>query len=245
MKKIIPIALCIAFAAACFTGCVVMNISDSSTVTGRGNPEKYEFQVGQYNGIKVDGFYNIHYHAAPSDIVTLEIQPNLLEYFVVEVRDGDLVVRSTRRINFGSRRGPVLTVSTPVLNRLTIDGASTFTAHDKITSDSLTLVLRGAGSGTAELDVENLSANISGAGKIELSGRAATADLNLAGAGDLNALSLQTQDATINLSGAGSIRVNSSDSLSINANGAGSVLYRGSPRISQNTSGVVSIRQVN
>jgi len=244
MKKIILFALC-AMIMLSVSGCVVAGFSNVNAVSGRGNLEKYEFRVGDYTGIRIEGFCNINYHAAPSNTVTLEVQPNLREYFVVEVVGGDLVVRTTRRVNVSSGRTPVLTVSTPTLNRLSIEGAGTFTAHDKITADSFDLSLLGAVSGKAELDVRNFYIDMSGAGRFELSGVADTADIRTAGAGELNALSLQTRTATINFSGVGSAKISCSENLSIDANGTGSVEYRGSPHINLRQSGFVSIKQVN
>jgi len=241
MKKI----LVIAFFAMCFSGCVILNISDIKSVAARGNQATYEFKVGEYSKIRVEGLYEIHYYAAPSDTVTLAVQSNVREYYRVEVKDDELIVRTTRTINFGSNKAPVLTVSTPVLDRLIVEGASSITTYNKITANSLTLVFTGAGSGRIELDVDSVSLEMSGAGKYQLSGRADYANFNMSGAGELNALSLPTREAVVNLSGAGTARVSCSENLRINANGAGTVEYRGSPTLNINRSGVVSIRQIN
>jgi len=61
----------------------------------------------------------------------------------------------------------------------------------------------------------------------------------------LNAFSLQTREASVNLSGAGSIKINCSEKLNIEASGVGEVEYSGSPSLSLNLSGAVSIRKVN
>jgi len=237
----------IALPAVCFCGCVIVNITSSNTVTGKGDPEKYEIKTGVFSGIIIEGYCNINYYPAPSDIITLEVQPNLREYYTVEVINGDLVVRNTKKINISSNKTfrPVLTVSTPVLNRLIVTGAGTFTAHDKITTDTLSFMIRGAGSGKAELDAEYFSAIVSGAGNLELSGKADIAELSISGTGTLNAFELETRDATVNLSGSGTVRMGVSENLHISASGAGSVEYKGTPGLSLNTSGAVRIRQVD
>jgi len=249
MKKNLKSAICIfliaAFIVFCFSGCIVVSLSEPGGINARGNQETYEIKVGSFNAIRTEGSFDIHYYAAPSDTVTLLVQPNVREYIIIEVVNNELVIRTTRRISFGSGRTPVLTVSTPVLNRVSIQGAGDFTAHDKITADSLEFIITGAGNGKAELDVNRLSIEISGAGDLNLSGRANSANFAVSGAGDVKALELQTIDSTIRLSGAGDISISCSENLNINASGAGSIRYRGSPRINQNTSGPISIRQVN
>ena len=245
MKRTILFTVCAALIAVCFSGCVVVNFSDFNAVAGKGNPERYEFRVGEFSGIRVGGFYEVRYYAASSDTVILEVQPNLREYFTVEVINDDLVVRTTKRISTNSGKIPVLTVSTPVLNRLSIEGAGIFTAYDKIKADSFTLDLSGVGSGKAELDVKSLFVDLSGAGSFELSGRVDNADLNMSGAGELKALSLQTQTANVNLSGAGTVAIYCARNLRIDTSGVGTVKYKGSPDIDINRNGMASIRKLD
>jgi len=228
-----------------FPGCVVVNYSNTGTITAKGEPQTYEYKVGPYSEIKAEGYLEIQYYAAESDVVTLTVPPNIREYCSVSVVNGELIVRTTRRINYTNLSRPILTVSTPVLNRLTVQGACNFIAHDKITSNSLTLKILGAASAKAELEAGSLLADISGASQLNLSGKSDTAHLILAGAGDLNALGLQTREATVSLSGAGTIRISCSEKLNVDARGVGTVDYRGSPGINLSRSGLVSIRQVD
>jgi len=246
MRRNISIVLC-AVLVLCFSGCVAATFTtDERAVSGKGVPEKYEIYTGEYSGIRVEGLCEIQYFAAPSNTVTLEIQPNLRDYYVVEVQNGELIVRSTRRINYsGKSLAPVLTVSTPALNSLAIAGMCIFKTNDKIKGDAFNLDIRGAGDGKAEFDVNSLKASMAGAGDFEFSGKADIAEIDLSGAGKLNAFSLQTREASVVLSGAGTIRISSSEKLSIKASGAGTVEYKGSPSLSVNTGGLVSIKKAD
>jgi len=249
MKKTLQSTLCLAmivtFIVFCFSGCIIVGLTDSRSVTARGNHETYVLNVSPFNAIKVEGHFLIRHYASHSDTVTLAVQSNVREHIIIEVINGELIARTTRRLSFGSNRAPVLTVSTPVLNRVTILGAGDFIMNDKIIADSLDIIIAGASDGKITLDVNRLSVDISGAGDVELSGNANTANFNLLGAGDIKALELQTVDTTIRLSGAGTVSISCSENLQIIASGAGNVRYRGSPRINQSTTGPVSIRQVN
>jgi len=241
----IAIVLCFSVIVLFFSGCVAVDFADVNAVLGKGAPEKYEIKVGEYNKIKVESVCEIQYYAVPSDTVTLEIQPNIREYFVVEVENGELIVRTTKKISYSSGKTPVLTVSTPVLNSLAIAGICTFKANGKIKADTFNLEFSGTGSGNAELDVNSLKASMSGVGSFVLYGRADNAEINMSGAGEFNASSLQVREASVNLSGAGTIRVYCSEKLHINADGVGTLEYRGSPILSLNKSGAVSIRKAD
>jgi hypothetical protein len=245
MKKKISLTICIAIIAINVSGCVLINIGNLGSITARGNHEIYEINVGSYKAIKITGACDIRYYSAPSDTVTLAIQSNVREYYIIEVINYELIVRTTRNISFGSDNIPVLTISTPSLNKMNLSGAGTLTTYDKMNTHSFDMKMNGAYNGNAEFDVERLSVEIAGAAKIDLSGRADTANFRLLGASEVNAFSLQTQNAAVDLAGAGTIRISCSDELTINASGASTIEYRGSPRINQNISGAVRVRQVN
>jgi len=249
MRKIILFALCAALAAAFLCGCVSINLSPafnnmaSGGVVGKGDFASYSYSVGEITEIRTELFCNIEYYSAASDTVTLEIQPNLHEYISVDESDGILTVTTTRNISW-SGNAPVLTVGTPSLKALSLSGAGQFTAHDTITGDSFTLRMDGAGSGTAKLDVNSLTANMSGASNFELSGRADNASVTMSGAGAVNALQLDTRDASVSLAGVGTVRIGCSGILKINADGMGTVEYKGSPSIDINKGGFVNVKKV-
>jgi len=246
MRKIIALTICTVIIAVMLSGCVSVVFSPilGSGLSGSGSPESYTWDVGSFTDVRVDIHCDIKYYSAPSDTVTLEIQPNLREYIEVEVSGGVLTVRATRSIST-SGRAPVLTISTPVLNSLSISGAGVFTAFDTITTESFSLNIFGAGSGKADFDVSELKVNMSGAGAFELSGRADNAEYSMSGAGTIEAFSLQSRDASVNLSGVGSVRLSCSDNLRINAGGMGTVEYRGSPNVDLSRGGMVTVRNVS
>jgi len=241
MKKIIAAALAAMLIALSFSGCVVVNYHPvRNAIAGKGTPESYEFKVGDINELRVELLCNVRYYSSPSDTVTLEIQPNLIDYITVDERAGVLTLRATRNIVWNNY-APVLTVYAPDLNRLSIAGAGNFRAYDTIETDSFELRLDGAGSGTAEFDVNKLRVDMAGAGDFILSGRADSVELNMAGAGRLDALSLEARMADIVLAGVGAVRVNCSERLRIEAGGLGSVEYKGSPEMEIDRGGLVSI----
>ena len=238
---IVAMAVLISGAAA---GCVSVNFAGLGTVTGKGNQETYEYEAGEITEIKMMLYCDIGYYSAPSDTVTLKIQPNLKEYVEVAESNGILTVRSTKNLTW-TGNAPVLTVSSPALRSVTLEGAGEFTAHDAITTETFSFDLGGAGTGTAELDVKDLKINMSGAGTMELTGTADTASLKLSGAGSINALELQTRTTDIVMAGVGSVKISCSDTLRIDAAGLGTVDYRGNPSVDLSKGGMVTVNKIS
>jgi len=248
VSRYAAIMLCAALAIIMSSGCVAINFAslergEAGVVVGSGDMESYAYNVGRFNEVRVEMLCDIEYYCAESDTVTISMQPNLKEYIVVEESGGTLTVRSTRNISI-SGKTPVLTISTPELNRLKLAGAGNFTTRDTITAESFTLSIDGAGSGRAELDVNNLKVNIGGTGDYTLSGRADDATFEMDGAGMVDALSLQTRFSGISISGIGTVKLSCSDRLRINADGLGTVEYIGSPSMELDSDGLVNVRKV-
>jgi len=265
MKKSVMILLVVALAAVMLTGCVTVNFSPDGSpfgligyntefgypvgpgnVTGRGSLETFTFDVGEITAVKVEMWCNIEYHSAPSDTVTFKVQPNLMDYIVVEEVGGVLTVRATRNFNLsGQANTPVLIVSSPSLNSVIHAGAGRFTTIDPISGDRFSLDVAGAADGNVILDVRELSVGLAGAGSFDISGTADNANIDMAGAGRLDAFGLNTQTASINMAGAGIVRISCSESLKVVAGGVGTVEYKGSPTLDITRGGLVSIKQVD
>ncbi|MCL2006961.1 MAG: DUF2807 domain-containing protein [Treponema sp.] len=244
MKRFIRLTLGAIFVIISLGGCVITNFSDSTTVAGTGVVQTFEYPVSAYSRVRAEGLVDIHYRSAPSNIVRLDVQPNLHEYFEVRVIDGELIVGIRRGINIRPTTRPVLTISTPNLEAVIMRGSNNFTAHDRIRGNTFTISQTGSGGATADLDVQSLEASLSGSGDFSFSGRSDRVSLTITGSGSIDALSVETREATVRLSGSGRLGVNSSETLSINASGSGTVSYRGSPRLSLSNTGSVRINNV-
>ena len=243
MKRI-SLALIIALLIPmCLSGCVSMNFSGINAVGGKGEPEIFSYEVGDFTKIDISIYCNVEYYSGDSKMVTLEIQPNLVQYIQVENIGGILILRTNRDISW-SARAPVLTVRIPELERVAYAGAGMFTAHDRIETEKFSLTISGAGSGKADVLVDELYASLSGAGNFELSGEARSAEMELSGAGSIDAISLKTENARVTISGVGSISVSCSELLRVNASGLGTVEYAGSPRIEMTGGGLTSVKKV-
>ena len=256
MKRKLMLILCVILIGISVSGCVVVEISGpfgarsgGPGVRGTGAAETFTFDVGQVTEIRAQMHVNIHHYTSASDVVTLEIQPNLMEFITVEESDGILTIESTRNIHVGggagfANTGPVLTVNSPNLTAVSLTGAGTFTAHDTITTETFSLTFAGAGRGVGDFDVDSLHINMSGAGDMNLSGRADRADISFSGAGTISALHLQTRQADITMAGAGTVRISASELLRVVAGGVGTIEYRGSPQIDLTRGGLVTLRNV-
>ena len=94
--------------------------------------------------------------------------------------------------------------------------------------------------------MQSLECEFSGASSVKLRGKANKLDLDLSGAGSVNAYDLVANIVKSETSGAGSIRVNAKKEIYAEVSGVGSIRYKGNPTVVKTSkSGFGSIRKVN
>ena len=104
--------------------------------------------------------------------------------------------------------------------------------------------------GAANCEVTNLQAErvgmkIAGAAKVEAQGFADLFEVNLSGAGDIDAKYLGCLVANVELKGAGSVSVSVEELLNVDIAGVSSVRYYGSPKVRRNIAGLASVEQAS
>jgi hypothetical protein len=161
-----------------------------------------------------------------------------------DVHDGKLDIEVSDRHHgwqwFGrsSNRSPRITINLRQLERLETAGAVSVGA-DKLQGDALRFDLAGASSlRIGELQATKLRLDGSGATKIEIAGKVARQDVDLSGAGSYAAAQLVSDDASVEVSGAGKAVVNARNTLAVEISGAGKVEYVGDPKLKQTISGI-------
>lgn len=192
-------------------------------VVGSGKIASESRPVSGFTKVDLSGFGDLTIDVNGSEALTIEGDDNILPLIITEV-SGD-----TLHIGF-KERTPVqrvsrlrYAVSAKQLDGLTVSGAGNVTASN--------------------IDTPSLEVVTSGAGRINMSGKATEEVITLTGAGNFEGENLLSEKASVNTSGVGRAIVNAAQTLDVNISGAGSVEYIGSPQVTQQISGVGSVKQ--
>lgn len=92
--------------------------------------------------------------------------------------------------------------------------------------------------------LRELSVEMSGAGRLEVSGMGERLVVNSSGAGRYDGGDFRVREAEVRLSGASRTVVFAEDLLKVSASGAARVEYKGNARVEKAISGVSSIRSL-
>jgi len=176
-------------------------------------------EVSEFSKVVVSGAFDVKWSPG-KPALAISADQNLLPHVRTEVSRGALEIDS--RESLQPTRGITVTISSESLADVEVSGAITFTASN-LSGPDLKLGSTGASTIHVEGSVKNLAAD-------------------LTGACSLRAKSLQTQSATLSLTGASNADVTVADALKASITGACSVTYSGNPKsVEKSVTGAGSI----
>ena len=123
-----------------------------------------------------------------------------------------------------------LNITMPTLKKIEAEGYGTI-KFDEFTPDNMEIELRGPVTLQGVLRTQNLTINLTGKSEAELSGQVDNLDADIQFASKLRAYNLEASDATVEVNGASSAKVNVSNSLEMEEGLASDIDYRGDPHI--------------
>jgi hypothetical protein len=181
---------------------------------------------------EVQGFHEV----SLSGVGALTIEHGDQESLIIEGEDNILAIIETKvvgnRLTIGFNRPATVIPTKPLRYRLTVINLNG-------------IDLSGAGSIVAYgIKTDRLEVTISGAGSLTIAGEADHQDVLLSGLGGYNAEGLITYTALVEVSGAGTAKVQVAEHLEVNVSGAGSVQYIGNPTVESNVSGLGSVKKI-
>ena len=194
--------------------------------------------VGTFNAIKVNSYVNVAFTQGKSNKkATIEGKSNeIVADVTIEVKNGTLTIDTKNKkwkSNGKNNPRPTVTVASPEINAITINGSGDFTTSD-LTSTNLEININGSGSFTANrINTSTATAKVNGSGEIsikslkstntETDGCDCTAIVaNLNGSGNLYIQGIAATNVTASLSGSGDMRIlGKSDSADIKLSRSG------------------------
>ena len=209
-----PIALVSAAALVLLTGCGSHSASTRQESTATGGTEgsgvlaTQNRNVADFTRLDLAGTSKVVVRVGPPKSVVIRGDDNLLRLITTKVADGTLVVSQAG--DFNSHRGIQVDVTIPSLAGVTLSG----------TGD---LAVTGVRAGRFKVD-------LSGAGRLEVSGTAKRVDASLTGVGNARLGRLLSIDTHVVISGTGSATVVATKSLDASVSGTGRVTYHGNPQ---------------
>ena len=234
MKKFITLA---ALALTIFSACNLVH----HRIRGNGNIKTEDRNVTGFNNVDVSGSFKVYIKQDSAYSVKVEADENLARYILMENENGTLVIGTEGNANLSGTKPIKIYVSSPAFRDLDVSGACEIFATDTVRGEVINVRLSGASGAEMLLDAPKVRAKISGASSINLKGRTKEFSIEASGASKVRCAELLSENADVDISGAGSAHVFASVKLNVHASGASNVKYRGNPSVTSDVSGAGSV----
>lgn len=208
-------------------------------------------EVSNFNRIELRYTGELHIEQGDAETLTVEADETLLPklrtaveaHTLVLHREGDWLEKLVGGLQALTRQRPIYRITVKELHSLKVTGQGRVEIPI-LTTDRLEL----ATSGISTITIPNLSAQSlmmtsSGRSECRIRGTVVEQTVFISGSGDYEASELQSEKASVRISGHGTVKLAVSQALTVAISGYGGVTYRGNPQVSQSISGSGQVRQ--
>jgi len=224
MKKIITLIVLIAF-----TGSIHAQLF-GKRIKGNGNMITKTRTVSAYDAISVAGSFDVKLEAGNEGNLTINIDENLLEYLVTEVKGDKLKISWKKGVSISTRKKILITVPFEDIESVSLAGSGDVYSDDVIKATTFDVALAGSGDVRLKVAATTISSSIVGSGDVDLSGNTISVRCSISGSGDIDAYELTSDKADVSISGSGGIKVSVKDNLKARISGTGDIYYKGNPK---------------
>ncbi len=238
MKSFFVLAI---FASLFFSSCDEIT---GERIRGNGNVISQARTHSNFSGVEVSSAIHLYVKQDSVYSVKVETDENLQAHVIITEENGVLYIREEDGTNLNATGKIKVYVSAPSIKSLDASGACKIISENELTADAIDIDVTGASHADLQLKSPNISASMSGASSVTLTGQTKDLTIKGSGASDANCFELLTENAVVDLSGASNAEVFASVKINAEASGASDVRYKGSATVSQNTSGAGSVKKV-
>jgi len=203
------------------------------------------FPVGGFDRVANSAPVDVRVHVGGAPSARADGPQDVLDRLIIEVRGGELVVRTTPGRwfgNWGSHGRTIVTVTAPAISGASLSGPGNLNV-DRVRTRAFTARLSGPGDlSVGSVEAGSVDVTLSGPGDLTLAGRAATGRLSLSGPGDIRAGGLTVRDAEVSLTGPGDIALSASGLVRGRLSGPGDITITGGARCDISKSGPGDVR---
>ena len=190
--------------------------------------------LGSFTGVKVSEGISVYLKKGDKESARVEVTGTNPSNVITEVSGSYLKVH----MRDGNHRNVNAKVYVTYVSVQKLYASSAGSIYSSETLKGSDMEVNASSAGTIEVlvDASRLEASASSAGDVEIKGKARTVILDASSAGEVDAYDLEADDAEVEASSAGAVKLSVKQGIDARASSGGSIRYRGNPDKSNTTS---------
>lgn len=213
-------------------------------IRGNGNLKTETRSPGSFKSVSSHGSFDV-FVSSGEQAVKIEAEENLLPYIETYVEGYTLHVGTKDNYWLRPGRKVKIFVSSPDYESIRSYGSGDIIGESKITNSSkLELGVNGSANIKMDISAPEINTETNGSGDIFLRGETKSFEGEIHGSGNIKALDLKSDDATIKIYGSGDAEVFADKKLDVHVAGSGDVDYKGSAQVSSSIAGSGRVKKI-
>jgi phage shock protein PspC (stress-responsive transcriptional regulator) len=210
--------------------CLSCPVADNDPETHTEAQEDFDFT--NFTEIDINGAYDLDIRKGDKFAVEFTGSSDVKNFYEVSQEENKLNItfNGDWADQFFKSEKVKIKITLPKLERLEARGLGKVEI-DNFDSDELRLDISGKIKAFGKVNTEEITINLSGASELELEGKSKTMEASVDGASTFSAYDFIVKDATVEVHGASSAKVNVTESLDMEERYASKIKYKGNPKI--------------
>lgn len=235
------------FSLCCICCILLLSCCRMNTIHGNRIIITERLVLSDYDHIRLSGSIGLVYHQDAAQQAKLQIttDQNIYEALNIYVKDRTLYIEPDKTKRLSPSTIDIRTHSAGLCG-LKSSGSAHILISDTLETEHLRINISGSGKISTEhsLFAQQLTLHSSGSCDVFLSGNIKDASFNLSGAGKINALKCNIENADCQFSGSANAKLNVSKNLNYAISGSGNIRYKGHPKLRGHISGSGQVREI-
>ena len=206
-----------------------------------------ERQVDKFTILRLDGMGRVSLKKGDKQKIDIKTSPKLLPRILTEVENEELIIRLKKGLfSFGVPKDAPIEIHVTVedIHCIKLTSGGTIEGEEALNVEELDILNSGSGDIQLELKCVDIKTRLGGSGNIILSGSAKSNKLYNAGEGNIDALNMVTESASIRATENGDSLLHVLNDLDVRITGTGMVKYKGKPIVKSTTTSAGKLQAI-
>lgn len=200
--------------------------------------------INTFNKVSVSNGFKVYLENGNEPKVDIEASDNLHKYIKVKVVKDELQIHIDDKVRFDNSSNVKVFITYDLLNGINVSGGCTVYFENTYSQDNLSIDMSGGSILNGDLYCKYLDAEISGGGKLILTGVTESFNLDLSGGSTSESYDFAIDDLKCEISGGGNVKHTVNKTIDIDASGGSALYYKGDAIITkQDLSGGASVEK--
>jgi hypothetical protein len=203
-----------------------------------------EVSLKPFKSLEVGGSITIELIHGSSNKAIVTMEKGDYDDLEIEVEGDELSIEFDKGWRMKSQPKATIKLYYSELNGIDVSAGAKVTGSDMLKASEMELEASSGGHLSVQIECDALEAEVSSGGSISVSGKADGISAEASSGGSFSGAELATQNADLDASSGGSIKVMVSKTLKAEASSGGTIKYKGDPELLEMNNKYSSIKKI-